>query len=235
MKLKELLKDVDYKLVQGDLELEIKDIAYDSRKVKEGVAFVALKGFRVDGHDYIDKAISNGAKCIIVEDNVSVSNDITPPVISSNPFNITLVMSFNKNILVINDISKLNDIIIPKTINNAFNEFFITIVKSFIILVLFSLIVLFSLVFFSLKMNAFIKLLKYNKRSIIKPIFASLKTPFPTPPITNKGFIKCVVQRSVSASFSFIIFFSKYSFIYIPLLGLPVNIDIINILIMASL
>lgn len=77
MKLKELLKDVDYKLVQGDLELEIKDIAYDSRKVKEGVAFVALKGFRVDGHDYIDKAISNGAKCIIVEDNVSVSNDIT--------------------------------------------------------------------------------------------------------------------------------------------------------------
>ena len=46
----------------------------------------------------------------------SVPNDITAPVISSNPFNITLVMSFNKNILVINDISKLNVIIIPKII-----------------------------------------------------------------------------------------------------------------------
>lgn len=77
MKLREILKDVDYKLVQGDLELEIKDIAYDSRKVKEGVAFVALKGFRVDGHDYIDKAIELGSKVLIVCDDVNVSSDVT--------------------------------------------------------------------------------------------------------------------------------------------------------------
>ena len=77
MKLRELLKDINYELVQGNLELDIKDIAYDSRKVKNGTLFVAMKGFRVDGHDYIDKAIENGAKCVIVEDDVNVSEDIT--------------------------------------------------------------------------------------------------------------------------------------------------------------
>ena len=70
MRLRELLKDVEYELVQGDLELEISDIAYDSRKVKDGIVFVAMKGFRVDGHDYIETAIKNGAKCVIVEDDV---------------------------------------------------------------------------------------------------------------------------------------------------------------------
>ena len=77
MKLRELLKDVEYKLVQGNLELEISDIAYDSRKVKDSTVFVAMKGFRVDGHDYVGTAIDNGAKCIIVEDDVEVPSDIT--------------------------------------------------------------------------------------------------------------------------------------------------------------
>lgn len=77
MKLRELLKDVEYKLIQGNLDIEVNDIAYDSRKVEKDTVFVALKGFRVDGHDYIDKAIENGAKCIIVEDDINVSDDIT--------------------------------------------------------------------------------------------------------------------------------------------------------------
>ena len=77
MRLRELLKDVEYELVQGNLEIEVKDIAYDSRRVSDGIVFVALKGFRVDGHDYIDKAIENGARCIIVEDDVEVSSNIT--------------------------------------------------------------------------------------------------------------------------------------------------------------
>lgn len=77
MKLRELLKDVEYELIQGDLELEVSDIAYDSRKVKESIVFVAMKGFRVDGHDYVGTAIENGARCIVVEDDVDVSSDIT--------------------------------------------------------------------------------------------------------------------------------------------------------------
>ena len=77
MKLRELLKDVSYELVQGDLDIEISDINYDSRKVNESTAFVALKGFRVNGHDYIDKAIELGCKVIIVCEDVNVDESIT--------------------------------------------------------------------------------------------------------------------------------------------------------------
>lgn len=77
MKLRKLLTDVDYELIQGDLELEIKDIAYDSRKVSRDVAFVCIKGFRVDGHDYIDAAIKLGCKCLFVMEDVEVPSDVT--------------------------------------------------------------------------------------------------------------------------------------------------------------
>ena len=44
------------------------NIKSDSRKVKEGDIFIALRGISSDGHDYIDKAISNGASKLIVEE-----------------------------------------------------------------------------------------------------------------------------------------------------------------------
>lgn len=77
MLLKELLKDVEYQVVQGNLEVEIKDLVYDSRKATCDTAFFALTGFQVDGHDYIDKAIENECRVILVEKDVMVSNDIT--------------------------------------------------------------------------------------------------------------------------------------------------------------
>ena len=40
------------------------DLITDSRKIKEGDTFIALKGKDVDGHDYIESAIKNGAKKI---------------------------------------------------------------------------------------------------------------------------------------------------------------------------
>ena len=77
MKLRELLKDVSYELVNGNLDIEINDISYDSRRVDEKTVFVALKGFRVDGHDYIENAIKLGCKVIIVSDDVDVDDSIT--------------------------------------------------------------------------------------------------------------------------------------------------------------
>lgn len=77
MKLKELLRDVDYQLVQGNLEVMVEDLVYDSRKVYDGCAFVALKGFRVDGHDYVAKAVELGCKVVIVSEDVVVPDDVT--------------------------------------------------------------------------------------------------------------------------------------------------------------
>ncbi len=49
------------------------NIKIDSRKIQKGDIFVAIKGHTVDGHDYIDKAIENGASKIICEKDIDVS------------------------------------------------------------------------------------------------------------------------------------------------------------------
>ena len=74
MKLKELFKDCKYEIINGDLEKEVTEIAYDSRKIKEGNLFVAISGFMTDGHKYIDKAIEQGATSILVEQDTKISN-----------------------------------------------------------------------------------------------------------------------------------------------------------------
>ena len=91
MKLKNLLKDVSYELVQGDIELDVSDITYDSRLADESKAFVAMKGFRVDGHDYIKKAIESGCKCIILEEDQEISQDITVIKIKDTRTNLSLI------------------------------------------------------------------------------------------------------------------------------------------------
>ncbi len=75
MKLSELIKNVSVTEVVGDVESEITDVVYDSRKVKEGSLFVALKGAQLDGHRFIVDAIGSGASAVAVEDNSIVNDD----------------------------------------------------------------------------------------------------------------------------------------------------------------
>ncbi len=72
MKLKEIIKDIRKKKVFNLENFEIEGIAYDSRKVKENYIFVAIKGSKVDGHDFINDAIERGAKCIVVSKRPSI-------------------------------------------------------------------------------------------------------------------------------------------------------------------
>jgi UDP-N-acetylmuramoyl-L-alanyl-D-glutamate--2,6-diaminopimelate ligase len=65
-KLQDILYKVAIRSVIGDVSMNITDLQIDSRKVKQGSAFIAIKG-GVDGHQFIDKAIENGASCIICE------------------------------------------------------------------------------------------------------------------------------------------------------------------------
>lgn len=97
MKLSKILKNISYQLVQGDIDIDVVDIIYDSRKVTPNTLFVALVGYNTDGHKYINDAISKGASCIVVEKDVEVSDDITVikvdntrktlSILSSNYFN----------------------------------------------------------------------------------------------------------------------------------------------------
>ena len=53
--------------VEGKIDLEISNLAYDSRKVKENGLFVAISGHKADGHRFIDQAIRNGSRAVVVE------------------------------------------------------------------------------------------------------------------------------------------------------------------------
>ncbi|WP_127531617.1 UDP-N-acetylmuramoyl-L-alanyl-D-glutamate--2,6-diaminopimelate ligase [Paenibacillus kobensis] len=77
MKLKELLDNVTYKLIQGSMETEVQSIAYDSRKVVRDSLFVCIKGFKIDGHRFIEDAVSQGAVAILVEnEDISVPSNV---------------------------------------------------------------------------------------------------------------------------------------------------------------
>ena len=49
---------------QGNIDVEIKDVNIDSRKIKDGHLFIAMKGTQVDGHKFINKAIELGVVAI---------------------------------------------------------------------------------------------------------------------------------------------------------------------------
>ena len=66
--LKDILYKVSLKSVSGNMETEVKALAFDSRKVEAGTAFIAVKGTQVDGHDFISTAIEKGALAIVCEE-----------------------------------------------------------------------------------------------------------------------------------------------------------------------
>ena len=63
----DLLYRVSLQSVQGNLNTEVTALYTDSRKVTSGSAFIALRGTQVDGHDYIEQALKNGAALIVAE------------------------------------------------------------------------------------------------------------------------------------------------------------------------
>ncbi len=73
------LSDILYKVnitsTSGSMDLEVSGIAFDSRKVKPGFLFVAIKGHQVDGHDFIEKAIDKGASIIVCNKLPEVISD----------------------------------------------------------------------------------------------------------------------------------------------------------------
>ena len=74
MKLKEVLVGLEGLKGKGNLDLDIKGIEKNSREVKEGYLFVAIKGFAVDGHNFIESAIKNGATAILVQEGCDLKS-----------------------------------------------------------------------------------------------------------------------------------------------------------------
>lgn len=71
-----LFKGVDYKILKSiEKDIYSGNLEYDSRKIKQGDIFIALKGALVDGHKFIDKAIENGAVAIIISEKLTELKD----------------------------------------------------------------------------------------------------------------------------------------------------------------
>lgn len=67
MKLGQILEGLSHFELRGDSTLEIAGLAYDSRQVKPGDLFVAVRGHQSDGHGFIEKAIEKGAVAVAAE------------------------------------------------------------------------------------------------------------------------------------------------------------------------
>ena len=88
MKLKEMLVGLEGLKVKGDLEQDIKEIENNSKNVKKGYLFIAIKGFEVDGHNYIESAIEKGATAVMVEEGCNLKTLVIPE-------GITIIMAKN--------------------------------------------------------------------------------------------------------------------------------------------
>jgi len=81
MELRTVISGIDGIKARGNLDLDIKSIETDSRKVEKNGMFIAIVGFETDGHNYIKQAIENGASVVMVQEGAKISKqDITDDV-----------------------------------------------------------------------------------------------------------------------------------------------------------
>ena len=85
MNLKEILVGLEGIKAKGNIDVEITNVDSDSRNIKENGLFIAIRGFELDGSDYIEDAIANGASVVMVDENTKVKE-------LNLPENVTLLM-----------------------------------------------------------------------------------------------------------------------------------------------
>jgi len=92
MKLDEILKDVPVLTTAGIDDREISSVCFDSGKALAGCLFVAVKGTRVDGHDYMTAAVTAGAVAVVCEQlPVEQHDEITYIVVDDSSFALGII------------------------------------------------------------------------------------------------------------------------------------------------
>jgi UDP-N-acetylmuramoyl-L-alanyl-D-glutamate--2,6-diaminopimelate ligase len=93
--LQQILYKVNILSVVGTFAMEINDLQTDSREVKPGGCFIAVKGTLTDGHSYIDTAVANGASAIICETLPDKTNDKIQYIVVENSAIAAGIMAHN--------------------------------------------------------------------------------------------------------------------------------------------
>lgn len=73
MLLQYLIENLTDKVITGDTNIDINKIEYNSQKIESNDVFVAIKGYKEDGNDYIKEAVEKGAVCIVTEDELNAN------------------------------------------------------------------------------------------------------------------------------------------------------------------
>ncbi len=123
MKIDELTNGLSYLSFFGQ-NIDIKGLTIDSRKAFESCAYIAIKGFNVDGHNYIKQAIANGAKLVICEtlfENYENYKDISVLVVENSRKALSKIASNFYN----NPTSKFNLIGVTGTNGKTSSTYFI--------------------------------------------------------------------------------------------------------------
>ena len=88
MELRKILNGIENLKAKGNLDVEISSVECNSKEVKQGSLYIAIKGYDNDGHDFVEDAISNGAKAVMIEDISKVKQ-------ISFPEEVTIIISDN--------------------------------------------------------------------------------------------------------------------------------------------
>ncbi len=89
MKLRDLVQGVEIVRSTADMNMEITDVVYDSRKVTPGSLFVAVTGFVTDGNKYIPMALEKGAAAVVTA--VAPGGDIPYILVPSDRLALALI------------------------------------------------------------------------------------------------------------------------------------------------
>lgn len=90
MKLTELLDGLEYRFLQGESNPDLSDVAYDTRRLTPGSAFVCIRGAKLDSHTLAASAVEQGAAALVVAHPVDVPADI--PVVQVADTRIALAL-----------------------------------------------------------------------------------------------------------------------------------------------
>jgi len=98
MRYQELFKNVAVKAVVGRLgDVDIDAIVSDSRRVRKGSLFVALRGPNQDGHDFIDEAVRRQAVAVVLQDSSRIPSPApqVPCVLVEDSLNTLVILAKN--------------------------------------------------------------------------------------------------------------------------------------------
>ncbi len=93
MKLIQLIQNLEYKLIQGQLDVEINNIHNDSRKVEDNDLFFCITGAVSDGHSYAQDVVAKGASVLVVEKDITVEGDVTVIKVPSTRYAMGIISS----------------------------------------------------------------------------------------------------------------------------------------------